>query len=80
MRGPDDSCGNSKVMNAIMSGMDNSSMLIAGAGQAYSASNSLNRPDTLVGSGIYCSPHIQVCIKLKYLNLYLKFTKDLKEF
>ena len=49
-------------MNSIMSGLDNGSMLIAGSGQAYSSSNSLNHPNTLVGRGIYCSPHIQVCI------------------
>ena len=37
-------------------------MLIAGGGQAYRNSDSLNYPSQKVGRGIYCSPHFQVCL------------------
>jgi len=44
-----------------MDGLFKGKMLVPGARQAYSGTNCVNYPNQTVGSGVYFSPHIQVC-------------------
>ena len=53
--------GNLTVLDSIMSGKKDGTMMKAGGGQSYAGSTCLNtnpHNNNLVGRGIYCTPHL----------------------
>ena len=51
-----------KVFSSIMEGLEKGEMLRAGRRQLHKKDQAINQPGTVVGEGIYGSPHLEVCL------------------